>query len=52
MHHLRTLRGAELAVSRRAGKLVIYRLTDTGRALLASLTGQQLGPGAAPTTSH
>uniref|UniRef100_UPI003F49516C ArsR/SmtB family transcription factor n=1 Tax=Nonomuraea bangladeshensis TaxID=404385 RepID=UPI003F49516C len=42
-HHLRTLRRAELAVSRRAGKLVIYRLTDTGRVLLASLTGQQLG---------
>ncbi|MEV5561061.1 metalloregulator ArsR/SmtB family transcription factor [Nonomuraea wenchangensis] len=51
-HHLRTLRGAELAVSRRAGKLVIYRLTDAGRDLLASLTGQQVGSDAAPATGR
>ncbi|MEU6796580.1 helix-turn-helix domain-containing protein [Nonomuraea wenchangensis] len=44
-HHLRTLRKAELAVSRRSGKPVIHRLTDAGRALLASLTGRQVGSG-------
>ncbi len=35
-HHLRTLRGADLAASRRDGKMVMYRLTGTGRALLAA----------------
>jgi ArsR family transcriptional regulator, lead/cadmium/zinc/bismuth-responsive transcriptional repressor len=35
-HHLRTLRAAGLAASRRDGKMVMYRLTDTGRALLAA----------------
>ncbi|MCW2584460.1 MAG: hypothetical protein JWQ53_3250 [Klenkia sp.] len=34
-HHVRVLRTAGLAVSRKDGKLVMYRLTDTGRALLA-----------------
>lgn len=38
-HHLRALHGAALATSRREGKLVIYSLTDTGRTLLAALTG-------------
>lgn len=33
-HHLRTLRSAGLAGSRRQGKIVFYRLTDTGFALL------------------
>ena len=33
-HHLRALRTAGLAQSRRDGKIVFYRLTDTGRALL------------------
>jgi DNA-binding transcriptional ArsR family regulator len=42
-HHVRALRSAELATSRRDGKLVIYRLTDTGRALLVSLTGAGVG---------
>jgi DNA-binding transcriptional ArsR family regulator len=33
-HHARTLRALGLAASRRDGKMVLYRLTDTGRALL------------------
>jgi DNA-binding transcriptional ArsR family regulator len=33
-HHLRTLRGAGLARSRRDGKIVFYALTDSGRALV------------------
>jgi ArsR family transcriptional regulator, lead/cadmium/zinc/bismuth-responsive transcriptional repressor len=37
-HHLRTLRTAGLAQSRRDGKVVFYRLTDTGRALLDAHT--------------
>ena len=38
-HHLRTLRTAGLADSRRDGKLVLYRLTGAGAALLRALTG-------------
>ncbi|MCZ2806960.1 metalloregulator ArsR/SmtB family transcription factor [Modestobacter sp. VKM Ac-2983] len=38
-HHVRVLRSAALATSRRNGKLVMYRLTDSGRRLLAALTG-------------
>lgn len=33
-HHLRVLRAAGLARSRREGKIVFYTLTDSGRALL------------------
>jgi ArsR family transcriptional regulator, lead/cadmium/zinc/bismuth-responsive transcriptional repressor len=33
-HHLRALRSAGLAQSRRDGKMVMYSLTDRGRALL------------------
>ena len=33
-HHLRQLRAAGLAVSRREGKMVLYSLTPVGRALL------------------
>ncbi|MEV4285976.1 metalloregulator ArsR/SmtB family transcription factor [Nonomuraea bangladeshensis] len=40
-HHLRALRRAGLADSRRAGKLVMYRLTDVGAVLLGSLSGRQ-----------
>ena len=36
-HHLRVLRGAGLVSSRRAGKMVMYAVTDTGRALLRSV---------------
>ncbi|WP_212755692.1 ArsR/SmtB family transcription factor [Pseudokineococcus marinus] len=38
-HHARALRAAGLAASRRDGKLVVYRLTPEGEALLAALTG-------------
>ena len=33
-HHVRALRSLGLAVSRREGKMVLYRLTDRGHALL------------------
>jgi DNA-binding transcriptional ArsR family regulator len=33
-HHLRALREAGLAQSRRVGKIVFYTLTDTGRTLV------------------
>lgn len=35
-HHLRALRAAGLAASRRDGKLVLYRLTEDGGRLLAA----------------
>lgn len=35
-HHARTLRAAGLAESRRSGKMVLYRLTAAGRALLSA----------------
>jgi DNA-binding transcriptional ArsR family regulator len=36
-HHARTLRAAGLASSARDGKMVMYTLTDRGRALLAAV---------------
>jgi DNA-binding transcriptional ArsR family regulator len=36
-HHARTLRSLGLARSRRAGKMVLYSLTATGRTLLAAV---------------
>lgn len=36
-HHLRILRGAGLVTSRREGKMVLYSLTEAGRALLTSV---------------
>jgi len=36
-HHLRTLRNAGLVASRRDGKMVMYALTDAGRALLGAV---------------
>jgi DNA-binding transcriptional ArsR family regulator len=33
-HHLRTLRSAGLARSRREGKMVMYSLTERGQSLL------------------
>ena len=37
-HHVRALRAAGLAVSSRQGKMVMYGLTDRGRALLSAVT--------------
>jgi len=37
-HHLRVLRAAGLASSRREGKMVMYAMTERGRTLLAGLT--------------
>lgn len=39
-HHLRTLRGAGLVASRREGKMVMYAVTDAGRALLAAVAAE------------
>ncbi len=36
-HHVRQLRGAGLATSRRQGKMVLYRLTEPAKALLESI---------------
>ena len=35
-HHLKVLRETELVSSRREGKMVLYSLTDRGRALIAA----------------
>jgi len=36
-HHARALRAAGLVASRREGKMVMYELTDAGRALLGAV---------------
>jgi DNA-binding transcriptional ArsR family regulator len=36
-HHLRTLRGAGLVTGRRDGKMVMYSVTDAGRAFLSAV---------------
>jgi ArsR family transcriptional regulator, lead/cadmium/zinc/bismuth-responsive transcriptional repressor len=41
-HHLRALRDAGLAASRREGRIVFYRLTDIGKALLAAVVPEAL----------
>ena len=43
-HHLRALRSLGLATSRRDGKMVLYSLTDRGRALLDAVlaTGEAI----------
>lgn len=41
-HHVRMLRAADLVRSRREGKMVMYALTDRGRALLDVLLAGQL----------
>jgi DNA-binding transcriptional ArsR family regulator len=38
-HHLRALRAQGLVRKRRDGKVVFYRLTERGRALLAAVLG-------------
>lgn len=39
-HHVRQLKGAGLARSQRDGKMVMYELTDRGRALLAAVASR------------
>jgi DNA-binding transcriptional ArsR family regulator len=41
-HHLRVLRSADLARSRRDGKMVMYSLTERGRALLDATIAEDL----------
>ena len=41
-HHARQLKGAGLARSQRDGKMVMYELTDRGRALLAAVAAQRV----------
>lgn len=41
-HHVRALRAAGLAGSRRAGKMVLYSLTDAGRTLLGSVLPERV----------
>lgn len=40
-HHLRQLRGAGLARSRKEGRMVLYSLTERGRTLLDAVTTQK-----------
>ena len=40
-HHVRTLRDRSLVPSRRAGKLVMYSLTDERQLLLLAVPGQE-----------
>jgi DNA-binding transcriptional ArsR family regulator len=40
-HHARQLKAAGLARSERDGKMVMYELTDRGRALLTAVAAQQ-----------
>jgi DNA-binding transcriptional ArsR family regulator len=42
-HHLRTLRSAGLVTSRRDGKMVMYSVTDAGRALLTAVRADAEG---------
>jgi DNA-binding transcriptional ArsR family regulator len=42
-HHVRVLRDAGVAESRRDGKIVFYRLTEHGRQLLEALVPELLG---------
>lgn len=41
-HHARQLKGAGLARSQRDGKMVMYELTDRGRALLDAVSSQTI----------
>jgi DNA-binding transcriptional ArsR family regulator len=43
-HHMRALRSAGLASSRRDGKMVMYRLTEEGAALLTAILAQVEAP--------
>ena len=48
-HHLRTLRAAGLVRSRRQGKMIMYALTDDGRALVEAVLAPAFRP---PELSH
>lgn len=50
-HHLRVLRAAGLVTSRRDGKLVMYRLTPVGRALMGAVLGETSAPDRAAVDS-
>jgi DNA-binding transcriptional ArsR family regulator len=41
-HHARALRTAGVVSSRREGKMVLYALSERGRALLAAVVGEEL----------
>lgn len=41
-HHARALRTAGVVSSRRDGKMVLYALTERGRALLAAVVGEEV----------
>lgn len=41
-HHARQLKTAGLARSQRKGKMVMYELTETGRALVAAVAGEMV----------
>jgi DNA-binding transcriptional ArsR family regulator len=41
-HHARALKGAGLASSRREGKMVMYELTERGRALLGAVVAKEM----------
>jgi DNA-binding transcriptional ArsR family regulator len=43
-HHVRALRTAGLATSRRDGKMVMYSMTERGRALLATISDLEVAP--------
>jgi DNA-binding transcriptional ArsR family regulator len=43
-HHARMLRSVGLAASRRDGKMVLYRLTESGRALLHAVLAGSATP--------
>ena len=42
-HHLRLLKGAGVATSRKDGKMVLYSLTETGATLLRAVAGSTSG---------
>jgi len=51
-HHVRILRTANLATSRRNGKLVMYRLTEAGTRLLAAVAGSSQPLRVGPVTTE
>jgi ArsR family transcriptional regulator, lead/cadmium/zinc/bismuth-responsive transcriptional repressor len=42
-HHVRQLKSADLARSEREGKMVMYELTERGRALVAAVADRRVG---------